>query len=293
VDIYVDRRCNVKRVYVLVMAITISFSAGAQQHQSPDMVLVEGGSFRMGSDNGEAAEKPVHTVTVKSFYMGRTEVTQKEWKEIMGNNPSGFRGDTLPVEQVSWYEAIEYCNKLSLKEGLTPVYRGSGDDIACDFSAAGYRLPTNAEWEYASRGGDKDYNSTSMPGVLVLTVPPGTMITAAICTHQVGTKQPNSLGLYDMNGNVWEWCWDDWYGSYSGRSQSDPTGASMGTDRVIRGGGWGNTVALGGFTDLSVATPSNRIGNLGFRVVRSKGPFAGGKGTSAAKGRRGVIRPQF
>ncbi|MDR2210120.1 MAG: SUMF1/EgtB/PvdO family nonheme iron enzyme, partial [Spirochaetaceae bacterium] len=106
-----------------------------------NMVLVEGGTFQMGSTNGENNEKPVHTVTVKSFYMGKYEVTQNEWIRVMGSNPSGFKGDTLPVENISWYEAVEYCNRLSLKEGLTPAYRGSGDAIVCDFNASGYRLP--------------------------------------------------------------------------------------------------------------------------------------------------------
>jgi formylglycine-generating enzyme required for sulfatase activity len=119
-----------------------------------NMILVEGGSFLMGSSNGgESNELPVHTVQVSGFYMGKYEVTQKEWTAVMGNNSSNFRGDELPVEQVNWYEAVEYCNKLSLKEGLTPAYRGAGDSITCNFTASGYRLPTEAEWEYVAKGG--------------------------------------------------------------------------------------------------------------------------------------------
>jgi hypothetical protein len=119
------------------------------------MVLVEGGTFQMGSANGNSNERPVHSVMVKRFYMGQYEVTQKEWVEVMGGNPSGFKGDNLPVENVGWNDAIEYCNQRSLKEGLIPAYRGSGDAVTCDFNASGYRLPTEAEWEYAARGGEQ------------------------------------------------------------------------------------------------------------------------------------------
>jgi formylglycine-generating enzyme required for sulfatase activity/TolB-like protein len=232
-----------------------------------NMVLVEGGTFQMGSSNGDSDEKPVHTVTVKSFYMGRTEVTQKEWREVMGNNPSNFRGDNLPVENISWYEAVEYCNKLSLKEGLTPAYRGSRDSMVCDFNATGYRLPTEAEWEYAAKGGNKDYisyeyaGSNSVDGVAWYSGNSGNT------THPVGTKQANSLGLYDMSGNVWEWCWD-WYGSYSGGNQTNPSGASSGTIRVLRGGSW-NSSAAGVRSAYRISvTPSNRDDDLGFRLVR-------------------------
>jgi formylglycine-generating enzyme required for sulfatase activity len=266
----------VKKVYVLVMVIiigfsvmviTIGFSAGAQQNQSTNMVLVEGGTFQMGIDNGESDEKPVHSVTVKSFYMGKYEVTQKEWVEVMGSNPSYWEGDNLPVEQVSWYEAVEYCNKRSLKEGLTPAYRGSGDDIVCDFSASGYRLPTEAEWEYAAKGGNKD--------TLVYEYSGGNSAGAVAWyggnswgePHAAGTKQPNSLGLYDMSGNVEEWCWDR-YGSYSGGNQTDPRGASSGPHRVIRGGSLINDAAYVRSANRGGVIPSIGVFTLGFRLVR-------------------------
>jgi formylglycine-generating enzyme required for sulfatase activity len=259
----------VKKVYVLVMVLTIGFSAGAQQQQSSDMVLVEGGSFRMGSNNGEDDEKPVHTVTVKSFYMGRTEVTQREWAELMGSNPSEFKGDNLPVETISWHEAIEYCNKLSLKEGLAPAYRGSGDDITCDFNATGYRLPTEAEWEYAAKGGTKDSITYEYAGSNSVNSVAWYDGNSGSRTHPVGTKQANSLGLYDMTGNVNEWCWD-WYEGYSGGSQSDPTGASMGTYRIFRGGFWFGPAAYARSADRNGDIPFNRNVNVGFRVVRSQ-----------------------
>jgi formylglycine-generating enzyme required for sulfatase activity len=232
-----------------------------------NMVRVEGGTFQMGTTNGDSDEKPVHTVTVKGFYMGKYEVTQKEWREIMGSNPSYFKGDNLPVECVSWNEAIEYCNKRSLKEGLTPAYRGSGNSITCDFNATGYRLPTEAEWEYAAKGGNQDYLTYEYAGGNSADSVAWYDGNSGSKTHPVGTKQPNSLGLYDMSGNVWEWCWD-WYGSYSSESQTDPTGVSSGTTRVSRGGGWINSAADVRAAGRISGTPLNRNYCLGFRLVR-------------------------
>lgn len=129
---------------------SISSSGGPRD----GFVLVRGGTFQMGSTSGREDEKPVHSVTVSSFYMSKYEVTQAEYKAVMGKNPSDTRygiGDNYPVNNVSWYEAVEYCNKLSRKEGLTPVYSGSGDNIKLNINASGYRLPTEAEWEFAAR----------------------------------------------------------------------------------------------------------------------------------------------
>jgi formylglycine-generating enzyme required for sulfatase activity len=233
-----------------------------------NMVLVEGGSFMMGSTGGESNERPVHQVTVKSFYLAKYEVTQKEWVAIMGSNPSNWKGDKLPVENVSWHEVVEYCNKLSLKEGLTPAYRGSGNDITCNMSANGYRLPTEAEWEYAARGG-------KMWDVLAQEYAEGNNVDATAWyngnsggkTHEVGTKAANYLGLFDMGGNVWEWCWDR-YGAYESDAQTAPLGASSGSNRVDRGGSWhGNSQSLRSAFRLSYS-PSFRDFNLGFRLLR-------------------------
>jgi formylglycine-generating enzyme required for sulfatase activity len=236
----------------------------------PNMVWVEGGTFQMGSTGGENDEKPVHSVTVKGFYMGKYEVTQKEWTAVMGNNPSYFKGDNLPVEQVSWNEAVEYCNRLSLKEGLTPCYRGSGNDITCNWDADGYRLPTEAEWEYAAKEGNQGYliyeyaGSNSVDAVAWYT-------DSGERTHPVGGKAPNSLGLYDMSGNVWEWCWD-WYGAYTaGATQTDPRGAVAGADRVRRGGSWSNYAVHLRSANRSSSAPSNRYGDLGCRLARGGG----------------------
>jgi formylglycine-generating enzyme required for sulfatase activity len=232
------------------------------------MILVEGGSFMMGSTGGESTEQPVHQVTVGNFYMAKYEVTQKEWVAIMGGNPSNWKGDKLPVENVSWHEVVEYCNKLSLKEGLIPAYRGSGNDITCNLSANGYRLPTEAEWEYAARGG-------KLWDVLAQEYAGGNSVDSTAWyssnsggkTHEVGTKAANYLGLFDMGGNVWEWCWD-WYGSYDSSAQTDPMGASSGTRRVFRGGSWYLSGQYLRSAYRYVSAPSFRNFDIGFRLLR-------------------------
>jgi formylglycine-generating enzyme required for sulfatase activity len=220
--------------YELMQKIAVKLSGGGTES---NFVRVEGGTFQMGSNNGDSDEKPIHTVTVKSFSISKYEVTQKEWQEVMGNNPSGFKGDNRPVENVSWYEAVDYCNKRSIKERLTPVYKGSGDNITCDWNANGYRLPTEAEWEFAAKGGTKEYLTTEYSGSNSVDVVAWYSGNSGNSTHPVGTKAANSLGIYDMSGNVWEWCWD-WYGGYSSGSQTDPRGAVSGAIRVFRGGSW-------------------------------------------------------
>jgi formylglycine-generating enzyme required for sulfatase activity len=242
----------------------------APQAASEGFVFVEGGTFTMGSPSTEADhydDEIQHQVTVSSFYMGQYEVTQAEYEAVMGSNPSNFKGENLPVEQVSWYEAIEYCNKRSIQEGLTPAYKGTGDNISCDFKANGYRLPTEAEWEYAARGGKNQQSlqylysgSNNADSVAWYWDNSGGK------THPVGTKTANSLGLYDMSGNVWEWCWD-WYGSYSTTSQTDPTGAASGYNRVSHGGSWRHDAQRLRSACRDGNSPSNRDYDLGFRLV--------------------------
>ncbi len=194
--------------------------ATAEYVINSDLVLVPAGTFTMGDTRGVgySRELPTHQVTLSSFYIGKYEVTQGEYQAVMGTNPSYFSGSDKPVEQVTWYNAVEYCNARSIQEGLTPCYNTS--TWACDFSANGYRLPTEAEWEYAARGasnnpdylyaGSNDINSVAWYGD-----------NSSSTTHNVGTKAPNGLGIYDMSGNVYEWC-NDWYGSYSSSAQTDP-----------------------------------------------------------------------
>ena len=231
-----------------------------------NFVLVEGGSFLMGSNSRRSNEKPVHQVSLSSFYMGKYEVSQKEWREVMGNNPSKSKGDNLPVECVTWYDAVEYCNKRSLKEGLLPCYSGSREDIKCDWTANGYRLPMEAEWEYAARGG-KASKGYEYSGSNDLDSVGWYRVNSESKTDAVGGKVPNELGLYDMSGNVWEWCWDI-YGSYPSGAQYNPTGSNSGSYRVLRGGSW--------YYDAYSCTVSYRAylyatvsySDIGFRVCR-------------------------
>ncbi|MDX9870037.1 MAG: SUMF1/EgtB/PvdO family nonheme iron enzyme [Candidatus Cloacimonadales bacterium] len=231
--------------------------------------FVQGGTFQMGSTSGGSDENPVHSVTVSSFFIGKYQVTQKEWLSVMGNNPSNFKGDNRPVEQVTWYDAVEYCNKLSKKEGLTPAYTINGYNVTCNWSANGYRLPTEAEWEYAARGGNKSKGYTYSGS--------NTVDNVAWCssnsnsqTYDVGTKAPNELGIYDMSGNVWEWCWD-WYSSsyYSSSPANNPTGPSSGSYRVDRGGSWGHNGHDCRVARRSRNSPGNSRHYLGLRVLRT------------------------
>ena len=253
------------------------------QLSTAGFIYVEGGSFQMGSTEGYAHEEPVHTVRVGDFYIGKYEVTQAEWEEVMGSNPSYFKGTNRPVEQVSWYDAVEYCNKRSQREGLTPVYRINGESVTADWNADGYRLPTEAEWEYAARGGNesKGYKYAGSDNVdqvgwywrnsgdtrLDRDWDIDKIIANNGRTQPVGGKSPNELGLYDMSGNVWEWCWD-WKGSYSSGSQTNPKGPGSGRYRVDRGGSW---ISSAGFLRSAVRhynSPGDRGNGLGFRLVR-------------------------
>ncbi|GHT82335.1 hypothetical protein FACS1894137_01030 [Spirochaetia bacterium] len=257
-----------KKIHIIWLFCLIPAFSFAQAGGGANMVLVEWGSFQMGNDNGEKEEIPVHSVTVRSFRINKYEVSQQEWISLMENNPSNFKGNSLPVENVTWYEAVEYCNALSLKEGLSPAYRIQGNATVCDFNANGYRLPTEAEWEYAAKGGKKDYLALTYSGGENPADLAWYHANSGGRTHTVGTKTPNSLGLYDMSGNVWEWCWD-WYGSYGKGEQIDPKGHKTGVTRVRRGGGWFFGAEYLRSTVRGQFPPSNRSGYLGFRVCQS------------------------
>ncbi|HEY9055499.1 MAG TPA: SUMF1/EgtB/PvdO family nonheme iron enzyme, partial [Rectinemataceae bacterium] len=247
------------------------FETIALHPQLVEMVSVSGGTFMMGSNEGYSDEKPVHQVTVSSFMIGRYEVTQEQYQKVMGTNPSKFTSGSeaprRPVEQVSWYDAVAFCNKLSELEGLQKVYTITGTNVQADFSRNGYRLPTEAEWEYAARGGSqsKGYTysgSNSIDSVAWYSNNSGSS------THAVGTKAPNELGLYDMSGNVWEWCWDWYKNSYDSWAQKDPMGASSGGGRVLRGGCWGDSPSNLRSAYRGGLSPGNRYNILGFRLVR-------------------------
>ena len=186
------------------------------------MIRVEGGSFMMGSpDNNPDAyddEKPLHEVTLSDYYIGETQVTQALWKAVMGKNPSRFKGDNNPIEEVSWTDCQEFINKLNTKTGRT------------------FRLPTEAEWEYAARGGNKS-RGDKYAGSDNIDEVAWYGNNSERVTHPVKQKKANELGLYDMSGNVWEWC-QDWFGRYGSGKETDPMGSSESSYRVLRGGSW-------------------------------------------------------
>jgi formylglycine-generating enzyme required for sulfatase activity len=193
--------------------------ASGKKSFEPEMIFVEGGTFQMGSSSGESDEKPVHSVTLSAFNIGKYEVTQAQWKVVMGNNPSNFTGcDDCPVENVSWNDVQDFIRKLNAQTGKN------------------YRLPTEAEWEYAAKGG-KSGKGYTYSGSNDLNAVAWNSDNSGSKTHSIGGKQANELGIYDMSGNVWEWC-SDWYDTYTSYSETNPTGASSGQLRVLRGGSW-------------------------------------------------------
>ena len=222
---------------------------------SIDMVRVEAGTFTMGATSemkdSYDSEKPAHQVTLTNdYYIGKYEVTQALWQAVMGNNPSEFKGDNLPVENVSWKDCQEFLSKLNNTTGKT------------------FRLPTEAEWEYAARGGKKNRGylysgSNNISDVAWYSDNSDNK------THAVGSKQANELGIYDMSGNVYEWC-QDRKGSYSSSSQVNPTGAASGSSRVRRGGYWTSSARYCRSSDRSSSSPGYRDFDLGLRLVLSE-----------------------
>ncbi len=212
-----------------------------------ELVFVKGGTFVMGSSaavkGARNDEKPAHKVTVDSLWIGRFEITQKQYSEIMGANPSSFKGDTNPVDSVSWKDALQFCERFSEKYGVT------------------VRLPYEAEWEYACRAGtsSKFYwgNTASTKHCWVDNK-----------TNPVGEKIPNAFGLYDMSGNIWEWCYD-WYSEdyYSGSAVKNPEGPGYGSNRVLRGGSWYNEWDLNRSAYRNWSYPESRLNTNGFRIV--------------------------
>ena len=216
------------------------------------MVKVEGGTFLMGATKEQGSdawddEKPAHQVTLSDYYIGETQVTQALWKSVMGDNPSNWKGDNLPVEKVSWEDAQEFIKKLNGVTGRT------------------FRLPTEAEWEYAARGGknSKGYKYSGSNNIDEVAWYGGN---SGDKTHPVKEKKANELGLYDMSGNVWEWC-NDWYGDCSSDAQTNPQGPDEGSDHVLRGGGWLSNARRCRVSCRSNITPTYRNNYVGFRLV--------------------------
>lgn len=241
---------TLKLFFKLYLLVILVFMLANRAKAQPviEMVFVEGGTFQMGSNSGESHEKPVHSVTLSSFNIGKYEVTQAQWKAVMGNYRSSFPGcDNCPVEQVSWDDVQVYLSKLNSQTGKS------------------YRLPTEAEWEYAAKGGrqSKGYTysgSNDLGAVAWYNENSGSK------THSVGGKQANELGVYDMSGNVWEWC-SDWYGPYNSYNETNPTGASSGQDRVFRGGSFAYGAPPCRNAIRNYFVPFVRGNNGGFRLV--------------------------
>ena len=244
-----------------------------------EMVNIPGGTFQMGDtrNEGNSNEKPVRSVTVSGFKMGKYEITQKQYQTVMGVNPSLFTNcDDCPVDGVNWENAVAFCNALSDREGKQRVYTINGTTVGINLSANGYRLPTEAEWEYAAGGGSSnrtrfgngkdilDSKEANFNGFTTSAYSVGGE--NRLRTIKVGSFIPNVLGLYDMSGNVEEWC-SDWYGAYISSSQTNPTGPATGSIRVIRGGSWPNAPEQIRVTYRFSYILSNRISFVGFRVV--------------------------
>ncbi|MFA5499050.1 MAG: chitobiase/beta-hexosaminidase C-terminal domain-containing protein [Candidatus Cloacimonadia bacterium] len=244
------------------------------------MVHVQGGTFQMGNSLGESDEQPVHAITLDDFYISKHQVTQRHWKKIMGYNPSSFYYEKydLPVEYVSWDEVIKYCNKWSISEGLTPCYSIKGDtepsnwisgEVDCNWEANGYRLPTEAEWEYAARGGHLGvgYKYSGSDNLDEVGWYKGN---SDYRTATIKTKKPNELGVFDMSGNLWEWCWDKYDSNYYQISPHyNPKGADTG-DYVVRGGSWDDEEEDCRITKRDKLGRSRANPRIGFRVVRTK-----------------------
>ncbi len=282
------------RLLLSVFTATAVLTAAAQK--GPDnFVLVKGGMFK----NTKSTNYYGKSITLSDFYIGKNEVTQKEWTDVMGSNPSHFKGDNLPVETVSWYDCVEYCNKRSMKESLKPYYtidKNNKDPnnqtvvdeikwtVTINAGANGYRLPTEAEWEYSASGGEatKSYiysGGNNVDKVAWYWANSGDTNLAGFWTwprvqqnhdrtHPVGDKAPNELGLYDMSGNVREWCWD-WYGELDSHGAGARESCSE-TGRVWRGGGWmgGDFCCEPSFRGSFEA--SGKGPDQGFRVCRGK-----------------------
>lgn len=234
-------------IFVLLLAAGASYAA-----PNIDMVLVKGGCFQMGDTfgDGRTDEKPVHEVCLSDFYIGRYLVTQAEWTAVMGKNPSLFIGDGRPVDSVSWNDAQEFIATLN------------------ELTGKGFRLPTEAEWEYAARSGGIRERWAGTSDEKQLGDYAWYRENSGERTHLVGRKKPNGAGLYDMSGNLWQWC-QDWYGDvyYKESPRDNPQGPASGALCVLRGGSWGSTAEIARVADRNFVHPSSSFDNFGFRLV--------------------------
>ena len=235
-----------------------------------NFIKVDGGTFVRKGDYQVEKGLTFTEITVKvdDFYIDDFVITQGDWNQIMDYNPSYFKNDDLPVESIGWYEAVLFCNKKSEKDGLQPCYAINGEHVECDFTAAGHRLPTEAEWEFAALGGNKS-KGYRYAGSDKLDEVAWYAKNAGKTTHPRGQKLPNELGLYDMCGNVFEWCWD-WWGKLDCDYMDNPTGPTTGTMKVVRGNNWVNGASTSDLNRRVHRGADARTHHQGFRIARSK-----------------------
>lgn len=237
------------RLWLILFLFVVNYSFC----QCFDSVFVEGGTFLMGAESEDKSERPIHEVSVSSFYIGKYEVTQKEWESVCGTNPAIFKGDSLPIHNVNYYDIQKFIALLNEKTGSK------------------YRLPTEAEWEYAARGGNLT-NNFIYSGSNDINQVAWSHINSNKVIHKVGTKLPNELGIYDMSGNVFEWC-SDWYNReyYSISPKENPKGPKEGLSKVLRGGAW--YLSFPSFCRVAFrdsAQPELKNECIGFRLVLDK-----------------------
>ncbi len=237
------------------------------------LIFVKGGTYLMGNKEGGIDEKNEHEVTVDDFYISKYEVTQKDYKEITGKNPSLFaKSENFPLSNIKWDDAVKFCNLKSEMEGLTPAYTINSSKVTCNWNASGYRLPTEAEWEYAARGGAKSKGYTYSGGNDLNKVGNCLPLNNGL-PLDVGSLEPNELGLYDMTGNVSEWCWDYYkMNTYKNSPKFNPKGPDKGDERVIRGADR-TTVAINTRVTYRKSHEHNKDdATIGFRLVRNAHP---------------------
>jgi formylglycine-generating enzyme required for sulfatase activity len=270
------KNCGVKYQKFLCIILVIFFTVPAFTAGPiyPVMIFISGGTFFMGSNENRVTER-VHEVTLRPFFLSDTPVTQELYQAVMGENPSAFKNGNNPVDSVSWFDAVRFCNALSLLNGLPPAYIIDGEKVTWIRESKGYRLPTEAEWEFAARGGlkgpsgpqDKVFyaggNAEANPQDYCWF-----SVNAKTTTRTVREKLPNQLGLYDMSGNVWEWCWD-WHSDSPSGPVVDYTGPETGRQRVYRGGSYYNNLNLLRASFRISDPPSHKAASRGFRVAQN------------------------
>lgn len=234
-----------------------------------NFIEVAGGTFvrKEGFQVKKGLLIPAITVKVNSFYIDDFVLTQEDWSGVMDYNPSHFQNGALPVERVGWYDAVVFCNRKSQKDGLQPCYSINGERVECDFTANGYRLPTEAEWEFAAMGGVKS-KGYRYAGSDMLDEIAWYSENAGKTTHPRGQKAANELGLYDMCGNVFEWCWD-WFDKFDRDYMDNPTGPAVGKMKVVRGNNWVNGKSTSDMSRRVHRGPYCKTHHQGFRIART------------------------